>query len=136
MRKHFPALSKLLWACVFWLATVPAWAQFSAAKAVLQTGEVRAELLAHAPQGVAPGAAVWIGLHLQHKSGWHTYWKNPGDSGLPTLLEWSLPAGLAAGDILWPTPQRLLVGPLVNYGFEGDLLLPVRLDIADRKSVV
>jgi DsbC/DsbD-like thiol-disulfide interchange protein len=101
-----------------------------AAGPVVTTGEVRAELVAHAPEGVAPGKPVWLGLAIQHQPHWHTYWKNPGDSGLPTTLAWTLPAGAAAGEIAWPTPKRLPVGPLVNYGYEDMLLLPVPLAIA------
>ena len=97
----------------------------SAASAVVTTGEVRAELVAHAPQGVAPGREVWLGLKIVHQPHWHTYWKNPGDSGLPTTLAWTLPAGISAGEIAWPTPKKLPVGPLVNYGYEDTLLLPV-----------
>ncbi|HVK32018.1 MAG TPA: thioredoxin family protein, partial [Burkholderiaceae bacterium] len=70
-----------------------------------------------------------------HQPEWHTYWKNPGDSGLPTTLNWQLPAGVTAGEIAWPTPTRLPVGPLVNYGYEGKLLLPVPLTLpADFKA--
>ena len=99
------------------------------ASAVVTTGEVRAELLAHAPQGVAPGKPVWLGLAITHQPDWHTYWRNPGDSGLPTTLEWQLPANVSAGEIAWPTPARLPVGPLVNYGYTGRLLLPVPLTV-------
>jgi DsbC/DsbD-like thiol-disulfide interchange protein len=53
-----------------------------------------------------PGKPVWVGLQITHKPEWHTYWKNSGDSGLPTVLEWTLPAGVTAGDIAWPTPQK------------------------------
>jgi thiol:disulfide interchange protein len=97
----------------------------TAQTAVVRTDEVRAELVAHAPEGVAPGRPVWLGLAIEHAPHWHTYWKNPGDSGLPTTLNWQLPAGATAGEIAWPTPNRLPVGPLVNYGYEGGLLLPV-----------
>ncbi|WP_393937333.1 protein-disulfide reductase DsbD domain-containing protein [Piscinibacter sakaiensis] len=70
-----------------------------------------------------------MGLRLQHIPHWHTYWRNPGDSGLPTTLNWTtLPPGVQPGEIAWPAPQRLPIGPLVNYGYEGDLLLP--LDVA------
>ena len=98
--------------------------------AVVQTEQVRAELVAHAPDGVAPGKTVWVGLQLQHQPHWHTYWKNPGDSGLPTTLQWTVPTGVTAGDIAWPTPQRIAVGNLANYGYEGTVLLPVPLTMA------
>lgn len=97
--------------------------------AVVQTGEVRAELVAYAPRGVAPGAPVWLGLALTHQPHWHSYWKNPGDSGMATTFRWALPEGVAAGEVEWPAPQRLPVGPLVNYGYEGDVLLPVGLTL-------
>ncbi|HWS06044.1 MAG TPA: protein-disulfide reductase DsbD domain-containing protein, partial [Burkholderiaceae bacterium] len=101
------------------------------------TPQVRAELLAHAPQGVPvgqPEAAakkqpVWVGLQLTHKPEWHTYWKNSGDSGLPTSLEWTLPPGVIAGDIAWPLPKKIPIGSLANYGYEGTVLLPVPLTI-------
>ncbi len=93
------------------------------------TGHARAELLSHAPDGLKPGAAVWLGLRIRHQEGWHTYWLNPGDSGLPTTLGWTLPPGFAAGDIEWPTPKQLPLPPLMNYGYDGDLLLPVPLTV-------
>lgn len=102
----------------------------SAAGAVVNTERVRAELVAHAPEGVAPGAPLWLGLLLQHQPGWHTYWKNPGDSGLPTELAWQLPAGLDAGEIAWPVPEKIRIDTLANYGYEGTVLLPVPLQVA------
>jgi thiol:disulfide interchange protein DsbD len=104
----------------------------SAAKlsSVVTTSEVRAELLAHAPQGLAAGQPLWLGLQITHQPEWHTYWKNPGDSGLPTVLEWTLPAGVTAGEIAWPTPKKIPIGNLANYGYEGTVLLPVPLTVA------
>jgi thiol:disulfide interchange protein/DsbC/DsbD-like thiol-disulfide interchange protein len=96
---------------------------------VVSTDQVRAELMAHAPQGVEPGKTVWVGLQLAHKPQWHTYWKNSGDSGLPTVLQWTLPAGVTAGDIAWPLPHKIPLGTLANYGYEGTVLLPVPLTI-------
>jgi len=96
---------------------------------VVQTEQVRAELLAHAPDGVDAGKTVWVGLQLKHQPQWHTYWKNPGDSGLPTTLQWTLPTGVTAGDIAWPTPQRIAIGSLANFGYEDTVLLPVPLTI-------
>ena len=109
------------------LAAVPAMAAMPSH--VVTTPQVRAELVAHAPDGLSAGKPVWLGLKLEHKPHWHTYWKNPGDSGLPTTLEWTLPAGAKAGEIQWPTPAKLPIGPLLNYGYEGTLLLPVPLTL-------
>ena len=75
--------------------------------------------------------AAAFGARCQaHQPHWHTYWKNAGDSGLPTKLEWTLPAGVTAGDIAWPAPQKIAIGTLANFGFEGTVLLPVPLTIA------
>jgi len=101
----------------------------SVVTAVVQTDQVRAELVAHAPDGVGAGKTVWLGLQIRHQPQWHTYWKNPGDSGLPTTLQWTQPAGAVAGDIAWPTPHRIAIGSLANYGFDGTVLLPVPLTI-------
>jgi len=98
--------------------------------AVVTTPQMRAELMAHAPQGVQPGAPLWLGLQLQHQPGWHTYWRNPGDSGLATQLSWQLPTGMQAGGILWPLPQMITVGDMVNHGFENSVLLAVPVQIS------
>lgn len=124
MKPHRLVLSAAL-ALFSALASLPA----HAAEAVVTTPQVKAELVAHAPDGVSPGKALWLGLKIEHKPHWHTYWKNPGDSGLPTRLEWTLPAGVQAGDIEWPTPGKLPIGPLMNYGYEGTLLLPVAVTV-------
>lgn len=106
----------------------------AAPTSVVQTEQVRAELIAHAPDGIQPGQTIWLGLQMQHQPHWHTYWKNPGDSGLATTLQWTLPAGTEAGEIVWPTPQRLIVANMVNYGYSDNLLLPVPLKIAPNFS--
>ncbi|MBI5276850.1 MAG: thioredoxin family protein [Burkholderiales bacterium] len=107
--------------------SLPALAQ---GKAVSTTERVRAELLAHAPEGVLPGKTVWVGVQLTHQPEWHTYWKNSGDSGLPTQLQWTLPAGLSAGEIAWPVPRKFPIGNLANYGYEDTVLLPVPVTVA------
>ena len=98
-------------------------------QAVVQTQQVRTELVAHVPEGVGVGKSVWVGLQMEPRPGWHTYWKNPGDSGLPTTLTWTLPTGVFAGDVAWPTPHKISIGDLVNFGYKGAVLLPVPLTI-------
>ncbi|MDB6001994.1 MAG: putative ThiO:disulfide interchange protein, partial [Rhizobacter sp.] len=90
----------------------------------VKTDHVTAELVAER-SAIQPGQQIQIGLRLQHQPHWHSYWRNPGDSGLPTTLGWTLPAGGRASEIQWPAPKRLPIGPLVNYGYEGEVLLPV-----------
>jgi thiol:disulfide interchange protein/DsbC/DsbD-like thiol-disulfide interchange protein len=97
--------------------------------AVVQSEQVRAELVAHAPEGAGAGKKTWLGLQLTHAPDWHTYWKNSGDSGLPTALQWTLPPGVTAGPIAWPTPRKFPIGPLANYGYNGTVLLPVPLTV-------
>ena len=96
---------------------------------VVQSEQTRAELLAHAPEGASSGKPVWLGLQIAHAPDWHTYWKNSGDSGLPTELQWTLPPGVSAGPIAWPTPRKFPLGALANYGFDGTVLLPVPLTV-------
>ena len=102
----------------------------SGARPVVSTEQVRAELLVHAPQGIQAGQTFWLGLQIDHQPDWHTYWQNPGDSGLPTRLQWQLPAGLQAGDIVWPLPKKFPIGTLANYGYEGRLLLTVPITVS------
>ena len=92
------------------------------AQGPVSTDNVEAELVSDV-MSVEPGGQFWVALRQKIRPGWHTYWKNPGDSGVPTKVTWDLPAGFEAGDILWPTPKRIPVGPLINYGFGGEILL-------------
>jgi len=121
------ALAVLLWAALTYVAPCGAQALVGA---VVQTPQLRAELLAHAPQGVQAGQPLWVGLQLTHQPEWHTYWRNPGDSGLPTQIELNLPAGIQAGDVQWPLPHQLKAGNLTNYGFENTVLLAVPLTVS------
>ncbi len=126
----------LLWAIVLFAPTLTAHATQprldlkAGTSAVVQTPEVRAELVAFAPQGMSKGAPLELGLLLQHQPGWHTYWKNPGDSGLPTELRWNLPEGLQTSVVHWPTPHKIKIGRLANFGYEDTVLLPVTVTIA------
>ncbi|CAM2943511.1 protein-disulfide reductase DsbD family protein [Methylobacterium mesophilicum] len=97
---------------------------------------VRASLVAE-PVAVAGAQPFTLAVRMQVKPGWHVYWRNPGDSGLPPEVTWTLPAGFNAGAIRWPAPERIAIATLMNYGYEGEvtLLVPVTpppsLDPAD-----
>ena len=92
-----------------------------AAAAAPAPGHVAAQLVAE-QTALVPGTTATVALRLAIEPGWHTYWRNPGESGLPTTLAWKLPAGYKAGDIEWPAPRALKAGPLVNYGYENVVL--------------
>lgn len=100
------------------LATLPTLA------APVKVQHVEAELVAERAAFEA-GKPFSVGLRLKMDPHWHVYWKNPGDAGLPVSLQWTLPEGFAAGPIQWPHPDRIAVDPLLNYGYEGEILLPV-----------
>ncbi|TAJ72957.1 MAG: thiol:disulfide interchange protein [Phenylobacterium sp.] len=92
----------------------------------VNTGHLTAELVS-ATQGIAPGQTIHVALRQKIQKGWHTYWRNAGDSGEATKLVWTLPPGWSASGFTWPTPHRLPIGPLTNYGYEDEVLLPVAL---------
>ncbi|HTS20497.1 MAG TPA: thioredoxin family protein [Casimicrobiaceae bacterium] len=93
-----------------------------AAAAPIRTGHVEAELVPE-KTAITPGGTLTVALRLAMERGWHTYWRNPGESGLPTTLKWTLDEGLTAGAIQWPAPRALPAGPLMNYGYEDEVFL-------------
>jgi len=115
---------------IFARASLVAAMAFAPASATLatpvKTDHVEAELVA-AQTAVVPGEPLTVALRLSMQKGWHTYWQNPGDSGLPTTLDWKLPLGITAGPIEWPAPRALPAGPLVNYGYDDEVLHLVTL---------
>ena len=92
----------------------------------VQTEHVEAELVSD-KAAAKPGTPLTVGLKLRMEPQWHTYWKNPGDSGLPTRVQWKLPPGWKAGELQWPYPQPLPVGPLMNFGYEDEVVLLAEL---------
>jgi len=129
MTTHVGKIRRL--ACAFVLIAaaqaVPAIAE------AVQTEHVNAELISE-HLSLVPGQSMQVGLLLRHEPHWHTYWMNPGDSGLPTAIEWNPPAGFKVQDIVWPLPKRFDVGGLYNFGYDGEVLLPMAVDVpADAK---
>ena len=74
---------------------------------------------------IAPNRDFLAGLHFVLDKGWHIYWINAGDAGEPPRVDWQLPTGITAGDLQFPAPQRLPLGPLMDFGYEKEVLLPV-----------
>jgi thiol:disulfide interchange protein/DsbC/DsbD-like thiol-disulfide interchange protein len=97
----------------------------------VETAQVRAELLASAGT-VHAGQQLTIGLHQRIVPHWHTYWINPGDSGLATTIEWTLPPGAQAGAIQWPAPHRFTQGPVTNFGYENEVTLLSDIKVPDK----
>ena len=73
---------------------------------------------------IAPGEPFTVALRLRMEKGWHSYWKNPGDSGEPTSVDWAVPEGFTVGDIQWPYPHRVPFGPMTSYGYSDEVVLP------------
>jgi DsbC/DsbD-like thiol-disulfide interchange protein len=105
---------------------------FAAGAMLASVGRSNAQLPAQPPLKVeliseqtrsSPGQPLWVGLLFRLDQGWHIYWQNPGDSGQPPKVQWELPPGFVAGSIRWPQPIRLGGGSVVDYGYEGQLLL-------------
>jgi DsbC/DsbD-like thiol-disulfide interchange protein len=76
-----------------------------------------------------PGQTAWVGVLFELEKGWHIYWENPGDSGEPPRIQWQLPAGFEAKQMRWPTPERLGTGTVIDYGYQGRVLLPVSISV-------
>lgn len=81
---------------------------------------------------VAPNGDVTVALDYTPAPGWHTYWVNPGDTGLPPKFKWNLPDGVTTGDIKWPVPETLPTFGLMSYGFTGQTILLIPLHNASR----
>jgi thiol:disulfide interchange protein/DsbC/DsbD-like thiol-disulfide interchange protein len=92
------------------------------------TDRIEAELVSLSAWAV-PGSTLMLAVRQDIEPGWHTYWRNPGDSGGPTTLTWRLPEGFQAGDIVWPLPERQRLGELMNYGYSGVVYLPVPIQV-------
>jgi thiol:disulfide interchange protein len=112
----------------FWLLTLlfTSPAAFALSGNTVATDNVKARLVSEVA-AVGSGQAFWVALELDIRDGWHTYWRNPGDSGEPTKLVWQLPPGFTAGDIVWTTPHRFEIAPLVNYGYAKHAVHMVRI---------
>jgi thiol:disulfide interchange protein/DsbC/DsbD-like thiol-disulfide interchange protein len=118
------ALFDLLAAAVVLAASLPACAASSSA----DLPHVHVQLVAPDAQ-LHPGSND-VGLYFKLESGWHVYWKNPGDAGEPPHIKWTLPEGITAGPMQFPIPKRLPLGPLMDFGYEDEVVFPMKLNVS------
>jgi thiol:disulfide interchange protein DsbD len=126
MRRHFG--KRFLHKAVLALGLLAPGFGLAAESAPVTSPRVTATLLS-SRDTVVPGERFKVALVQKLAPRWHSYWLNPGDSGEPTRITWELPAGASAGEIQWPAPKAIRVEPLVNFGFEGTVLLPVEITV-------
>jgi thiol:disulfide interchange protein DsbD len=128
-------LFRLIFAASLLAAALPALAASSSADAP----HVHVQLVVPEDQLYPAGNNV-VGLYFKLDPGWHVYWKNPGDAGEPPHIQWTLPAGVTAGPMQFPAPKRLPLGPLMDFGYENEVLFPLKFDVAptvkDSKATV
>ncbi len=125
MRVRFPipALALPVF-CVFLMLSSALWAAPTATAPHLTVQMVVP------PDQIYPGQSFTAGLYFKLDKGWHIYWINAGDSGEPPAIKWSLPAGITAGPIQFPAPKRLPLGPLMDFGYDNEVLFPIAVQVA------
>ncbi len=110
-------------------AAVSTFASVAWAADVATTPRVEARLVSEVTGIPAAGGTISLALHQRMQPEWHTYWRNPGESGEPTTLSWVLPQGYVASEIKWPHPERIPYGELANYGYSNQILLRAEVTI-------
>ena len=124
-----------------WISLVAAGFFSGAAAQTRITNEYTATEIVAETNGLAPGETTWFALRQEVRDGWHVFWVNPGDAGLPLDLNWTLPAGFETGDVLHPVPEYIPVGPLASFAHEGapiflaSVTAPADLVVGDTVSV-
>ena len=118
--RYLPFL--LIFACPLW------------AGSIAKTPQLTVDLVAE-PTPIISGKTVTLALRFNPVPGWHIYWKNPGDSGLPPSVTWKLPSGWTTGPLQFPFPEKILLPPLVSYGYEQETLLLTTFTIPDYEKI-
>jgi len=121
-------MRSILLSILLWLTAVTS--ALATSSLPVDTGKVEASLLS-SHYTVAPGQVFQIALKTELDDHWHTYWRNPGDSGEPVQISWTVPDIVTAAEITWPLPDTIPTGPIINYGFEDAPLFPVDFTVAD-----
>ena len=126
MRRFTVIIAQVFLTSLVAFAILPAWADSSSADAL----HLHVQLVVPHKE-LGRGETNNAGLYFKLESGWHVYWQNAGDSGEPPHLKWTLPAGITAGPLQFPAPQRLPLGPLMDFGYENEVLFPFSFDVAN-----
>ncbi|MFA7441323.1 MAG: protein-disulfide reductase DsbD domain-containing protein [Sphingomonadaceae bacterium] len=117
---------------ILWLALLAG--SFAAqAQSSAQLPHTRVELVSDTA-APAPGQKFTLGIIMTPQPGWHTYWENPGDSGMPTRARWTLPAGVEAGPLIYPTPDTFVVAGIMNHVYKGEATLLVDVQMPAYQS--
>jgi len=120
-------LARFIFALLALLAAgLPAQATSSSADA----DHVHVQLVSTSTEIASRGFGTELGLYFKLEPGWHIYWKNPGDAGEPPHVKWTGPEGISVGPLLFPVPKRLPLGPLMDYGYEDEVLYPAEISVA------
>ena len=96
----------------------------------VQSEHVEVELIPEV-QSIQPGGRFWVALRMKMEEHWDVYWRNPGDSGLPTKIKWTLPEGFTAGEIQWPFPEKIIMPPLTSFGYYGEIFLLTEITVPE-----
>jgi thiol:disulfide interchange protein DsbD len=102
-----------------------------AASTTAEAPHLRVELLAPGDRLYGHNQLNDAGLYFKLEPGWHIYWINPGDAGQPPRVQWTLPKGITAGPMQFPAPRRLPLGSLMDFGYENEVLFPLKLRVAN-----
>ena len=113
-----------------WIAGLTLLCSVTTMAAPVNSDNVEAELISEV-SSIKPGESFWVALRQVIRPGWHTYWRNPGDSGAPTKLTWVLPDGFSASGIHWPYPERVPYGPLMNFGYHDEVVFLVQITVPE-----
>jgi DsbC/DsbD-like thiol-disulfide interchange protein/cytochrome c biogenesis protein CcdA len=100
---------------------------FLLAPTIAQSRGIEPQLIAEGP--APPGGEVELAIEMRTQPGWHGYWLNPGDAGLPMSVKWELPPGYSVGPLRYPVPGRLSIAGIMNYVYEHDYAVLVRLKV-------
>ncbi len=123
-----PSLLAAVWIAVlaFGILAMTIFPLYAAESAVLEHSTVR---LIAASTAVTPGEPLKLGAHILLEEGWHTYGEKPGDAGIPTTMDWTLPSGFRAGKIEYPPTKTFTEGKLTTYGYDEEVVFPVTLQV-------